>query len=349
MPERPAAPPSAPSPVARVPIATYRLQLNRHTTFDDAAALLPYLDALGISDVYTSSYLAARPGSLHGYDLVDHNRLNPEIGSEAAHAAFTAAIRARGMGHVLDVVPNHMGIAGAANRWWNDVLEHGPSSAYAEFFDIDWDPVEPHLADKVLLPILGDQYGRVLERGELVLEYADGGFRVRYFDTPLPIEPRSLGPVLEPGLDALAPALGDGHPDLEEYRSILTALANLPAHVERAAERGRERARETAVVRRRLRELAERSAPVRASLEETVRAYNGAPDDPRSFDRLDRLLDVQPYRLAHWRVAAEEINYRRFFDVNELAAIRMEVPAVFRETHRLILRLVDEGAVTGLR
>ena len=334
---------------ARVPLSTYRLQLNAAFTFRDAARLVPYLEALGISDAYTSSYLAARPGSSHGYDLVDHNQLNPEIGSPEDHAAFTGALRARGLGHLLDVVPNHMGIAQGANRWWNDVLENGPSSPYADFFDIDWEPVERHLAQKVLLPILGDQYGRVLENQELALEMDAGGFRVRYYDTLLPLEPRSAALVLGERLEALVTTFGGDHPDAQEYQSIITALENLPPTAERAPERVRERLREKEVIRRRLARLAEASEAVRASLEETLRVFNGKRGDPRSFDLLDRLLGEQPYRLAHWRVAAEEINYRRFFDVNELAAIRMEHPAVFRETHRLILRLLEEGKVTGLR
>jgi (1->4)-alpha-D-glucan 1-alpha-D-glucosylmutase len=334
---------------ARVPTATYRLQLNRLFTFEQAAGLVGYLDALGVSDVYTSSYLAARPGSLHGYDIVDHTRLNPEIGSPETHRAFTDALAARDLGHILDVVPNHMGIGHVTNRWWQDVLEHGPSSPYADFFDIDWDPVERHLADKVLLPILGDQYGRVLERQELTLEYEQGAFRIRYHDTLLPVEPRSAAVLLEHAVPGLDETLGDDHPDLMEYRSILTALANLPAPTERGPERSRERMREQAVIRRRLQALVERGEAVRAAIEETVRVANGKPGDPRSFDLLDGLLADQPYRLAHWQVAAEEVNYRRFFDINELAAIRMELPAVFRETHRLILGFVETGQVTGLR
>jgi (1->4)-alpha-D-glucan 1-alpha-D-glucosylmutase len=334
---------------ARIPVATYRLQFNRAFTFEDARRVVPYLEALGISDVYASSYLAARPGSPHGYDIADHNMLNPEIGSEEEYERFAGALRERGMGQLLDVVPNHMGIAEACNRWWNDVLENGQSSPYAEFFDIDWQPIKPELANRVLLPILGDQYGRVLERQELVLEYQDGAFGLCYHQARLPIEPGSSIRVLAHCLEPLAASLGEDDPDLQEHQSILTALGNLPARTEAAPDRVRERMREKEVIRRRLAGLVERSAPVRASLEETVRVFNGKPSDPRSFDLLDRLLDDQAYRLAHWRVAAEEINYRRFFDVNELAAIRMENPAVFREAHRLILRLVEEGKVTGLR
>jgi (1->4)-alpha-D-glucan 1-alpha-D-glucosylmutase len=332
-----------------VPVATYRLQFNRTFTFEDARRLVPYLEALGISDVYASSYLAARPGSLHGYDIADHNALNPEIGTEEEYQQFIAALQAAGMGQILDVVPNHMGIAAGCNPWWNDVLENGPSSPYAEFFDVDWDPVKRQLANKVLLPILGDQYGRVLENQELVLEYADGALSVRYFETRLPIAPRSMTQILNHRLEALTATLGEADPHLQEYQSIITALTNLPGRTETAPDRVRERMREKEVIRRRLARLAQSCDEVRTSIEETVRIFNGKRGDPRTFDLLDRLLDDQAYRLAHWRVAAEEINYRRFFDINELAAIRMENPAVFRETHRLILRLVEEGKVTGLR
>jgi (1->4)-alpha-D-glucan 1-alpha-D-glucosylmutase len=333
----------------RVPVATYRLQFNRAFTFEHARRLLPYLEALGLSDLYASSYLAARPGSTHGYDIVNHNALNPEIGSEADFQRFVETVRAQGMGQILDVVPNHMGIAAGANPWWNDVLENGPGSPYAEFFDVDWDPVKRQLANKVLLPILGDQYGRVLENQELVLEYADGSFSLRHYETRLPIAPRSITQILSHRLEALTASFGEADPHLQEYQSIMTALTNLPGRTETAPDRVRERIREKEVIRRRLASLVDSCEAIRASIEETVRVFNGKPGDPRSFDLLDRLLDDQAYRLAHWRVAAEEINYRRFFDINELAAIRMENPAVFRETHRLILRLVEEGKVTGLR
>jgi (1->4)-alpha-D-glucan 1-alpha-D-glucosylmutase len=334
---------------ARIPVATYRLQLNPRFTFANARDIVPYLEALGVSDVYASSYLGARPGSMHGYDLTNHNVLNPEIGTAEDHDRLVAALQARGMGQILDVVPNHMGIAAGSNPWWNDVLENGPSSPYAEFFDVDWDPVKRQLANKVLLPILGDQYGRVLENQELVLEYAQGAFNLRYYETRLPIAPESATQILAHRVDALTATLGEESPHLHEYLSIITALTNLPGRTERSSERIRERLREREVIRRRLVRLTEECPPIRTSIEETIHVFNGKRSDPRSFDLLDRLLDNQTYRLAHWRVAAEEINYRRFFDINELAAIRMENPAVFRETHRLILRLVAEGKVTGIR
>jgi (1->4)-alpha-D-glucan 1-alpha-D-glucosylmutase len=335
--------------VPRIPTVTYRLQFNSRFTFEDARKVVPYLDALGVSDVYASSYLGARPGSMHGYDITNHNTLNPEIGTQEEYDRFVAALQARGMGQILDVVPNHMGIAAGCNPWWNDVLENGPSSPYADFFDVDWDPVKRELADKVLLPILGDQYGRVLENQELVLAYSAGAFSVRYYDTTLPIAPQSARQILTHRLEALTSALGETDLHIQEYRSIITALANLPGPTERAPERIRERLHEKEVIRRRLARLTEECKPIEESVEETIRVFNGKRGDPRSFDLLDRLLDDQAYRLAHWRVAADEINYRRFFDINDLAAIRMERQAVFRETHRLILRLVGAGKITGIR
>ncbi len=338
-----------PGVMPRIPRATYRLQFNRTFTFEDARQILPYLETLGISDIYASPYLAARPGSPHGYDVVDHSRLNSEVGTVEAYERFTAALTGRGMGQILDVIPNHMGIAAGSNPWWNDVLENGPSSPFAEFFDIDWDPVKRQLANKVLLPILGDQYGRALESQELRLAYANGAFSLWYYDTRLPIAPRSATRILRHPLDALTETLGDDDPRLQEYQSILTALTNLPERTATVPEKVALRMREKEVIRRRLARLTEECGPIQVSLEETLRIFNGERGNPRSFDLLDDLLADQAYRLAHWQVAGDEINYRRFFDINELAAIRMEHPAVFREAHRLVLRLVGEGKVTGLR
>jgi (1->4)-alpha-D-glucan 1-alpha-D-glucosylmutase len=341
--------PDATALAPRIPCATYRLQFNRAFTFEDARRIVSYLAALGISDVYASSYLAARPGSLHGYDIADHTRLNPELGTPVEYDRFVAALAERGMGQILDVIPNHMGIAAACNRWWNDVLENGPGSPFAEFFDIDWDPVKRQLANRVLLPILGDQYGLVLERQELRLQCRDGGFSLHYYETALPIAPESVTQILRHRLPVLLAEGGEADPSLQEYQSVIASLDNLPGRTETAPDRVRARRREAEVIRRRLGRLTDTCQTIRDALEETVRLFNGRRGDPRSFDLLDRLLDSQVYRLAHWRVAADEINYRRFFDINELAAIRMERDAVFREAHRLVLELVGAGKVTGLR
>jgi (1->4)-alpha-D-glucan 1-alpha-D-glucosylmutase len=333
----------------RVPLATYRLQLGRDFTFDDAAALLPYLARLGVSDCYTSPFFEAASENSHGYDVSDHNRLREELGGEPAFRRFAEALRAHGMGLLIDLVPNHMGIAKNRNARWREVLELGPAAPSAIYFDIDWNPVKVELAGKVLLPILGDQYGAVLDAGQLRLVLDDDGFTVRYYDTVLPLAPRSWSRVLGHRLGELQRALGDEHPDLVELKSIITWLATIPPHPEADAERLAARRRDVEAGHAKLRALLERSAAVRAHVEDTVRLFNGTPGESRSFDLLDGLLDDQPYRVANWRVAGEEINYRRFFDINELAAIRMEVPEVFAETHRLVFRLVGEGIVTGLR
>jgi len=338
-----------PQTFRRIPVATYRLQLDRTFTFADARDVVPYLDALGVTDCYLSPFFQASSDDSHGYDVADHGRFDARLGTEADYLAFTDALRARGMGQLIDVVPNHMGIGGGRNAWWMDVLENGPASPYAVYFDIDWDPAEPELRNKILLPILGDQYGRVLENGELILEFRDGAFFVRYWETVLPVAPRSSALVLRLRLDELAKTLGEGSAHVLELTSIVTALTHLPPRTETDPQRLAERHRERQVIKRRLATLTAESPDVRAFIEENVRILNGSKGDAASFDRLDELLGTQAYRLAFWQVAADEINYRRFFDINTLAAIRMEEPAVFEEAHRLIFRLVRDGCVTGLR
>jgi (1->4)-alpha-D-glucan 1-alpha-D-glucosylmutase len=333
----------------RVPSATYRLQLNGNFTFRDARDLVPYLDALGITDCYVSPVLQARAGSHHGYDICDHSKLNPELGGEKEFDAFTDSLRARDMGLILDMVPNHMGIADAANAWWMDVLENGPGSVYARYFDIDWHPVNPDLENKVLLPLLEDQYGRVLEAGKIRLVFENGAFFLYYYEVKLPIAPCTYQVILEPALSSVAGALGEGHPDLCELRSILTALSYLPPRQELPPDKIVERNREKEVIKRRLATLYDASPSLRSALDAAVSALNGTVEDPRSFDSLDRLIDRQAYRPAYWRVATEEVNYRRFFDINELAAVRMETPEVFHSAHRTLFHLLAEGKATGLR
>jgi len=334
---------------ARIPISTYRIQLNRTCTFLNAAQLVPYLHNLGITDLYCSPYFTATPGSTHGYDVVDPTTLNPEIGADEDYRRLVEELHQRGMGQLLDVVPNHMGIAMQINGWWRDVLENGPSSRYASFFDIDWDPLKPELRDKVLLPILGDQYGVVLENQELQLVYEEGRFVVRYYDHRLPVAPKPSALILAHRLSTLIEEPGADSPQVMELQSIITALKHLPSRLDRAPDLVVERYREKEIIRLRLAALVQSSPTVRAFLQDNVCFINGKKGDPRSFDLLDAILNDQAYRLAYWRVAAEEINYRRFFDINELAAIRMEDPAVFNETHRLLLQLVRDGSVTGLR
>jgi (1->4)-alpha-D-glucan 1-alpha-D-glucosylmutase len=329
--------------------ATYRLQLGSALGFDAVAALGPYLAALGVSDAYLSPCFRCGPGSSHGYDVTDHNAFNPEIGGSAPFDRMAAALAGHGLGLILDVVPNHMGIAGDANPWWLDVLENGQASPRAAFFDIDWTPIKPELRDRVLLPILPDQYGRALESQQLQLEFADGAFHLRYAGARLPIAPDTYAQILTDRLDVLTGRLGAEDAGLQELRSILTSLEHLPGRTETDPVRVEERLREKEVVKRRLAVLTKESVDIREHVEEAVRRVNGIPGDPASFDALDRLLSAQTYRLADWRVAGDEVNYRRFFDVSHLAAIRMEQPAVFDAAHGLILRLVGEGKVGALR
>jgi (1->4)-alpha-D-glucan 1-alpha-D-glucosylmutase len=331
------------------PAATYRLQLNQEFTFADATRLAPYLHALGITHAYASPYFLAPPGSKHGYDVINHQLFNPEIGSEQDFEGWVSALRAEGMGHIVDFVPNHMGVATDANPWWQDVLENGPSSTYAGFFDIDWSPLKPDLANKVLLPVLGDQFGTVLENGELVLEFDQGAFYLRYYTRRFPITPSSYQRILAQRPEELAARLGSESPHFLEFQSILTAIRNLPPHATTDAEKKQEREREKEVIKRRLQKLCEDSPEAAAFIQENVALLNGVQGEPRSFDLLEQLLLEQPYRLAYWRVASDEINYRRFFDVNELAAVCMEQPDVFSKSHALVLRLIEEGKLQGLR
>jgi len=333
----------------RIPLATYRLQLGPALTFDDAAGLAPYLAALGISDCYSSPFFETSSESSHGYDVSDHNRIREEVGGEAAFVRFSDALGRHGLGLLIDLVPNHMGIARNRNRWWLDVLEKGAGSRYAHAFDIDWKPAKPELAGKVLLPVLGDQYGIVLERGELRLELNEGVFTVRYYDTALPIAPHSYSRILGDRIDELEGGLGPSHPGLLELKALITWFAALAPRPVGDRERPKGRTQDKTAGVERLAALLRQSPEVKIFLDETIRRFNGTPEDPRSFDLLDELLSEQAYRVAFWRVAGEEINYRRFFDINELAAIRMEDPDVFAETHRLVFRLVGAGQVTGLR
>ena len=333
---------------ARIPGATYRLQLNRDFTFSDAGRIIPYLSDLGITDAYFSPYLRAERGSSHGYDIIDHGRLNPELGSPHDFDGLVEMLHRHGMGQVLDIVPNHMCITSSDNAWWMDVLENGPSSPYADYFDIDWTPVKKELENKVLLPVLGDQYGRVLENGELVLTFKSGAFGLSYYQHRFPIIPRTYNIVLRHRMEILMEKVPAGE-FLAEYQSIMTALTHLPLYTERDPEKVRERRREKEVVKRRLERLCKDCPDIEAFIVENVRIFNGVKGEPASFDLLDSLLSQQVYRLSFWRVATEEINYRRFFDINSLGALRMERPEVFAAAHDRILKLVRRGDVSGLR
>ena len=323
------------------PVATYRLQLARDTlTFRDAAAVAPYLDELGVSHLYVSPCLKTRSGSAHGYSVVDFGQLDAALGGADDYRAMVEALHGRRLGQILDVVPNHMSATPPENPWWNDVLENGPGSPYAAYFDVDWRPVKEELQDKILLPMLGEQYGQVLEAGELQLELSGGAFFIRYFQTLLPLEPRTYTVVLAHRLDELKATLPAESDAVRELESILTALEHLPGYKDTDPGRMAERQREKEVVKDRLGRRCHRSTAVAEFVARNVQEFNGCRDDPPSYDRLDKLLDAQVYRLAHWKAAGDEINYRRFFDVNDLAAVCMEDPQVFEESHRLVFDLL---------
>jgi (1->4)-alpha-D-glucan 1-alpha-D-glucosylmutase len=295
--------------------------------------MAPYLHRLGVSHLYASPYLQAAHGSTHGYDVIDHSRVNIELGGEEGHTRMCAALGEHELGQVLDIVPNHMAIVGG-NRWWWDVLENGPSSQYASYFDVDWDPPEAKLRNTVLMPILGDHYGRVLEAGEFRLQRDGGGFTVHYYDHVLPVAPRSLD-------DLLAAAARRCRS--MELESLATFFGRLPPSYLTDRASVRERHRDKEVLRASLARLLREEPAVAAAVDAEVAAMNADPD------RLDNLLERQNYRLAFWRTAGRELDYRRFFDIHTLAALRAEDEAVLLDTHELVIRWLDEGVVDGLR
>jgi (1->4)-alpha-D-glucan 1-alpha-D-glucosylmutase len=317
-----------------IPSATYRLQLHAGFTFDDAARLSGYLSDLGVTHVYCSPYLQAAPGSTHGYDVIDYTRPNLELGGEEGLRRFTAALKASQLGQVLDIVPNHMAISTAANWWWADVLENGPSSHFASYFDVEWEPPEARLRNTVLIPILGDHYGRVLEAGELQLIRRGADFQIRYAENTYPVSPSSLGPLLGraarlSGSDMLA--------------FLADAFSSLPRPTATDRASVRRRHRDKAVLRAQLRRLLDEDPVAATALDQVVTDMNADPD------ALDALLDLQNYRLAWWRSADRDLGYRRFFDIATLIGLRVEDEQVFQDTHSRILEWVREGMLDGLR
>jgi (1->4)-alpha-D-glucan 1-alpha-D-glucosylmutase len=325
------------------PVSTYRLQFNENFKFTDAVQLADYLRSLGVSTFYSSPLLKARAGSTHGYDIIDHNTINPEIGTEEEFAHFIDELRAKGMNLLIDTVPNHMGVGHGTNPWWQDVLENGQASRYAEYFDIDWTPLKQELQGKVLLPILGSQYGEELESGHLCLELQDGRFILRYYDKVLQIDPQTY-----PFIFAGAPDFKDAAA-LERLRQLMQEFGALPRNTNNTVEARNERSKKSEVLRQELGALLNEEQATREYVERQLHILNGKAGDPHSFDSLHGLLEAQAFRLAHWRVSGEEINYRRFFDINDLIGLRMEDPRVFAATHKLIRKLLATGTLAGLR
>jgi (1->4)-alpha-D-glucan 1-alpha-D-glucosylmutase len=334
-----------------IPLSTYRLQFNRSFTFSQAADLVPYLAELGITHCYASPYLRSRPGSMHGYDIIDHHHLDPEIGTKEEYERFVSALHQHGMGQILDVVPNHMGILSADNAWWLEVLENGEASTYADFFDIDWYPLKDELQGKVLVPVLGDQYGTVLDRGELklIFDAEKGEFSIFYYQHRFPVNPREYPRILGYDPETLQQQLGAENENLLELQSLISAFNHLPGREESAPEKRAERLRDKEIHKRRLAALCARSPEIREFTERNIKKINGTPGDSGSFDTLHEVIKAQAYRLAYWRVAADDINYRRFFDVNDLAGLRQENETVFLQTHEFVLQLLREGKIDGLR
>ena len=324
----------------RIPIATYRLQLTGSFGFQSCRSMVPYLDALGASDLYASPIFAARRGSLSGYDVTDPTRLNPELGSEADFEALARELASRTMGIVLDIVPNHMA-ASHENAWWREVLESGPLSPRASFFDIRWKPMGKASSQRAMLPVLGDLYGRVLERGELAIAFEEGALVLRYYDARFPLDPRSWPAILELARREIERSGGS--------RALESELMTLCVDLEAADSRSTAEAAAREGWKRRLSELCSESEECRRAIERALSIVNGRKGDPGSFEMLDRILENQHYRLAYWRTGMEKLNYRRFFDISDLVGVRIQEPRVFEEVHALTRRLVREGAVTGLR
>jgi (1->4)-alpha-D-glucan 1-alpha-D-glucosylmutase len=330
-----------------IPRATYRVQLHGGFDFAAAEALLPHLAELGVSHLYSSPLLKARPGSTHGYDVIDPSQLNPEIGDDAAFDHFCARLRALNLGLLLDIVPNHMGVLEADNPWWLDVLAHGPASAHAAAFDIEWAPPQRELHGKLLLPVLGQGYGAVLEAGEISVRFAPdpGRFELRYFKHRFPIDPRDHAELLR---SVPMPAAA-GAAQRTQVDALAEGFALLPARDDRDPARRASRQRDSAALQAELARLHAQEPWAPAWLQACGDQLQGRPGDARSWDRLDALLQHQAYHLAHWRAAGDELNYRRFFDINGLAGLRMEDDAVFDAAHERVLAWVADGQVQGLR
>ena len=319
---------------AAIPVATYRVQLTANFDFDAAASIVPYLKALGITHLYASPFMKSRKGSTHGYDIVDHAQINPELGGDAGFERLSRALKQHDLGLILDFVPNHVGVHFADNPWWLDVLEWGPASPHAVSFDIDWDLLPYRARGGVLLPIIGSSYGQALEKGEIELRYDadEGSFSAWYFEHRLPIAPERYREILrslvkEAGaeadtagkriLDLASRAKGLRHPNRKEAPAFKAELKSIAGGADLIA-RG-------------------------------LDAYRAGPDRTAPTLSLHHLLERQHYKLGHWRLASSDINYRRFFDVNTLAGLRVEDPGTFDAIHRLVKKLIAEDSLQGLR
>jgi len=332
----------------RIPLACYRLQFNGDFTFRHASSALDYLSRLGITDIYASPLLQSRSGSKHGYDVTDPSRVDSELSNEAQFEAFQSMLQEKGLGLLLDIVPNHMA-ASAENPWWMDVLENGPASAYAAYFDIDWHPPSLTLDNKILLPVLGSFYGQALNNRELQLVFRSGTFLVEYYDMSFPLAPKSYRRILKHREHVLEKKLGADSTSFQEYLGIVAALAALPERESLTIDAAGERRLQVAGIKERLRQLHETNHEVQRFVRDNLRIFNGSRNRPSSFRSLDRLQSEQNYVLAYWQNINEGINYRRFFNITDLVGVRVEDPMVFEAVHAVILHLIERRVVTGLR
>ena len=331
-----------------IPLSCYRLQFNRNFTFVDAIKILDYLTRLGVTTVYSSPILQSRAGSEHGYDVTDPTRLDSELGGEQQFDIFQTELRQRGVSMLLDIVPNHMA-ARPENPWWMDVLENGPGSVYASYFDVDWHPPSRMFENKIVLPILGTFYADVLKKQELQLTFNDGRFFVHYYELSFPLAPKSYLDILRHRKEMLEEKLGAKSAALQEYLGIIVGLNSLAPRETLPVYAAGERRLQVAALKERLRELYGGDKSFREFLDKNIEHFNGVAGRGGSFRALDQLLSEQSYALSYWNSANAEINYRRFFNIGELIGVRVEDPAVMDATHSTIFRLLDSGAVTGLR
>ena len=327
----------------RIPTATYRIQFNPDFGFEAARNIVPYLADLGISDLYASPVFKARQGSTHGYDIVDPNQLNPALGTTAEFETLVQELQQREMGWLQDIVPNHMAYD-SQNHFLMDVLENGPYSEYSNYFDIDWEHPYEDIKGKILTPLLGDFYGNCLEKGEIQLKYDESGLSVNYYHLKIPLSIESYGTLINHDLKRLVESLGREHPDYVKLLGILYILNNIPSE-----KSGTDRKDQIHFVKRLLWELYRDKPAIKAFIDQNIRIFNGIVGEPDSFNLLDDLLGEQFFRLSFWKVGAEELNYRRFFTINELICVSIEDPQVFEHSHQLIAQLIEAGKFTGLR
>lgn len=321
-----------------IPTATYRLQFNYSFGFKEAREIIVYLSQLGISSIYASPIFEARKGSLHGYDVVDPNQINPELGSVTGFGELIEELKKHEMDWIQDIVPNHMGYD-SQNEILMDVLENGRDSKYFYFFDIEWN--HPNIKGKLIAPFLGKTYGECLENKEIKLRYDENGFSINYYDLRLPIKIESYIEIISHGLDMLKESLRENHPDLTDLLIVLDAIKDFPLSEERYNHIG--------FIKRSLWEIYSRNDFVRRLIDEGVEIYNGKLGDPESYNPIRRLISKQHFRLCFWKVAKKKINYRRFFNINELISVRVEDNKIFKDTHSFIFNLVGEGRISGLR